>query len=264
MHSKKNRIKEALANKECAFGAWVQMASSEVVEAMAYQGYDFLLIDMEHGQFGYDQLRYLIQAADAAQITAIVRVPNSYESTILKVMDMGIVGIVVPNVNTKEEASRAIRAGKYSPQGMRGACPWTRAAEYNSLDWSEHMKWTREQTTVWLTIETKEGVDNADEILSVSDIDGVMIGAFDMAQSLNIPGEITNPLVTERVNKVAQKVVSKNIPLVGALFADPEGLPGAIKTWQDRGSRIMIIGGDRGILCRGARELVTIAHKTVK
>lgn len=262
MHNKKNSILAALRDGRDAYGLFVQFPMPQMVEAIGYQGYDFIALDMEHGHFGFDQLSSLIIAADAADVTPLVRVPDHEDSTILKTMDMGPMGIIVPNINTAEDAQNAVRAGKYSPLGTRGACPWVRAAEYNSKDWQEHLDWTSRETMVILTIESKDGVDHIDEILQVPGIDGIMIGALDMAQSLGIPGQIAHEEVTSRIEFVSRKVTDKGLPLVGAVFADLPHLSEAVQTWKRRGSHTMILGCDKGLLCDCAHAYYTQAVQT--
>lgn len=252
MQFRKNKILEALRNGRDAYGLFVQFPLPQLVEAIGLQGYDFLVLDMEHGHFGFDQLSSLIIAAEATEATAMVRVPDHEDSTILKTMDMGPLGIVVPNINTAEEAQNAVRAGKYSPAGTRGACPWVRAAGYNAKDWNAYLDWANKETMVVLTIESKEGVENIDEILQVPGIDAIMVGAFDMAQSLGIPGQITHEEVVSRIDLVSKKVIEKGIPLIGAVFADYDNLPDAIAIWKARGSQTMILGCDKGLLCDNA------------
>ena len=264
---KKNKIRQTLRSKSrqdsiapvspISFGTWVQMASPEIVEVVGYQGYDFAIIDMEHGQFGFDTAYSMVRAADAADITPVVRVPDKTDYMIYKAFDMGAMVVIVPNVTTKEQAAQVVRAAKYYPKGMRGACPWVRATEYNVDEWKEYATWARKNTEIWITIESKEGVDNLDDILSVKGIDGVMVGSFDLSQTLGVPGETNHPLVLEYVQKIADKVAQKkNVDLVAAVFASPEEIRPAVMHWQQLGSNIQIIGGDRAMLSDAYKNLL--------
>ena len=125
MARKVNKVRLAQQQGRIAFGTWVQIGSPEVVEAAGYQGYDFVIIDMEHGQFGFDTVPSMVRAAESADVTPVVRVPGVEETIILKVLDTGAMGVLVPGISTREQAEKAVRAAKYGPIGIRGACPWT-------------------------------------------------------------------------------------------------------------------------------------------
>jgi 4-hydroxy-2-oxoheptanedioate aldolase len=148
MAHKTNKVKLAQSQGQIAFGAWIRISSPDVVEAAGYQGYDFVVIDLEHGGFGLDTVPSMVRAAEAADVAPVVRVPGIEESTILKVLDAGAMGVLVPGISTKEQAERAVRASKYAPLGNRGACPWIRATGYKIQDWTAHVKWSNEETMV--------------------------------------------------------------------------------------------------------------------
>lgn len=261
MYGKINKVKLAQAEGRVAFGTWVQMASPEIVEAVGYQGYDYVIIDMEHGQFGLDTVPSMVRAAEAADVTPIVRVPSTDESTILKVLDAGAMGVLIPGISNKEQAEQSVKAAKYYPKGTRGACPWTRATQYNVLDWVAHSKWSNEETMVWLLIEGKEGVDNFDKILEVPNVDAIVMGPFDLSQSLGIPGQLNHPLLLETLKKMVDKARQKNIEMVAVMLSEitQAEIEESTKRWHDLGCTIMTVGGDRALLSIGFRDCLTFA-----
>lgn len=265
MYNKKNKVKECREQGKISLGTWVQMASPEIVEAVGYQGYDFVIIDMEHGHFDFDTTHQMVRAADAAGITPIVRVPTNEDSMILKALDMGAMGVLVPGVSTKEQAIKAVRAAKYGPLGTRGACPWTRSTQYNAKDWVHHAKWSNEQTMIWLLVEGQEGVQNFDDILTIPNIDAVMLGPFDLSQSLGIPGQLDHPLLIKTLQGMVKKANTKNIDVIAVMLSElqPEDIKASIKKWSALGCKIMTVGGDRGIICTGFKSILTCAREAV-
>lgn len=265
MYNKKNRVRQCRAEGKTAFGTWIQMASPEVVEAAGYQGYDFVIIDMEHGHFGFDIAYQMVRAADAAGVTPVVRVPVNEESHILKVLDMGALGVLVPGVSTRGQALQAVAAAKYAPLGMRGACPWIRAAQYNCTDWDKHAQWSNQECMVWLLVEGTEGVQNFDEILTVSNIDAIVMGPFDLSQSLGIPGQLGHPLLRATLHKMVEKANARHVDMIAVMLSEfePEEIKTVARQWSDLGCRIMTVGGDRGIICNGFRSVLQSAHSAV-
>lgn len=264
-----NKVKNALRNNKMAFGTGGQIASPEVVEIIGSQGLDFIWIDMEHGHFGVDSLPSLVRASETYGMAPIVRVLYNEPSLIMQVLDIGAMGVIVPGISSKADAEKAIHAGKYHPAGMRGSCPWTRAAGYNisSGEWGEFIKWSNEETMVWLLVEGKEGVDNFDEIISVPNVDVVLLGAFDLSQSLGIPGQIDHPMVKEAFKRMVDKATEKGITLGTVMIADtsnPEAITRGVEEWASVGGKILTIGGDRPILSDAYKMVLENAIRGIK
>jgi 4-hydroxy-2-oxoheptanedioate aldolase len=267
MYGKVNKVKLALEQQRVALGTWVQMASPEVVEVVGYQGYDFVIIDMEHGQFGFDTVPSMIRAAEATGVTSVVRVSNNESSTILKVLDAGAMGVLVPGISNREQAESAVKAAKYGPDfGIRGACPWTRATQYNVSDWNAHAAWSNEQTMVWLLVEGKEGVENFDEILTVPHIDALVMGPFDLAQSLGIPGQLDHPMLIKTLEEMVAKANKKGVSMVAVMLSEYDGdqIQAAVEKWNNLGCKIMTVGGDRALLSVGFQGFLANAKTALK
>jgi 4-hydroxy-2-oxoheptanedioate aldolase len=266
MPHKINKVRLAQQQGRIAFGTWVQIGSPEVVEAAGYQGYDFVIIDMEHGQFGFDTVPSMVRAAEAAGVTPVVRVPGVEETLILKVLDTGAMGVLVPGISTKAQAEKAVRAAKYGPLGIRGACPWTRATEYNVADWAAHVKWSNEETMAWLLVEGKEGADNFDEILTVPNIDAIMMGPFDLSQSLGVPGQLDHPLVLETLKTMVSKAKVKNVSMIAVMLSEitSEQIQVSTRKWRDLGCRLMTVGGDRALLTTEFKRCLADARAAIE
>lgn len=163
-------------------GAWLAIPSSFTAEAMANAGYDWLCIDMQHGLIDYKDAVAMMTAISTTNTIPFVRVGWNDPSTIMKVLDAGAYGVVVPLVNNREEAERAVWAAKYPPQGGRSSGP-ARVSFYAGDGYQDH---SNEETAVIVMIETKEGIANIDEILSVPGVDCAYIGPSDLAYALDM------------------------------------------------------------------------------
>jgi 4-hydroxy-2-oxoheptanedioate aldolase len=250
-----NKVNQALANNQMALGTWVQMNSPEIVEIIGNQGYDFVIIDMEHGNFGIESVVHMIRAAEASGVTPIVRVPHIEPSLIGQVLEAGAMGVAVPGISTKYEAEQSVEAAKSAPLGNRGACPWVRASGH-CISMSEsprYLQWVNEETSVWLLVEGAEGVANFDEIISVPNVSVILLGIFDLSLSLGIPGQFDHPKFIKAHKEMIAKAREKNITLGGIAFydIDPEIMKKAAAEWKSAGGQILTIGGDRPIMAIG-------------
>ncbi|HAJ33282.1 MAG TPA: hypothetical protein DCK79_07890 [Candidatus Atribacteria bacterium] len=130
---KKNYLKEALMNGKTVFGPFLKITDPAVVEIMGFAGFDFVIIDQEHGPISVQSAQDMIRAAESVGITPIVRVIKNEETSILRALDIGAQGIEIPQINNKQNAMKALKSVKYSPQGERGVCRYVRAADYSSM-----------------------------------------------------------------------------------------------------------------------------------
>ncbi|MBI2293167.1 MAG: aldolase [Betaproteobacteria bacterium] len=247
-----NRVKQALQQGGVAIGAIMQLASPELVEMAGRNGCDFVIIDCEHGSFYLEGAAEMIRAADAVGITPLVRVPNSDPSYIMRALDSGAMGVVVPNVSTLAQTRIIVSAARYKVGdngGSRGTCPGTRATWHQTGNWSEFVRWSNENIMVWALIESAAGIGNIDEILSVPMLDAIMMGAFDLAHDMGYPGESLHPKVTEALEGVVSKARDKGVAVVANFFStSPEGMAQERNRWLAKGVRILSIGSDRRLI----------------
>jgi len=249
---KKNNLKEVLKEGKNVFGPFMKFTDPAAVEIMGFAGFDFVIIDAEHGPISMQSAQNMIRAAGTANITPIIRVANNDESLILRALDIGAQGVEIPQINCKSDALRAVKSVKYSPQGERGVCRYVRAANYSSMDKFKYFKFANEETMIIAHIEGVEGINNLDEILSVPGIDVIFIGPYDLSQSLGIPGELNNPLVTEKMKEVVLKCKENKVS-VGTFVDD-------IKTanfWVSLGVQYISFSVDVGILYNASKNIVS-------
>lgn len=183
-----NTTKAKLAEGQVVFGAIISHFAPDLVELFGAIGYDFVMIDCEHGPMTWDQVEHMVRAAEVFGITPITRVPNHEDSTILRFLDRGVQGIIVPHVNTQEQAEAVARAARYYPEGQRGV-GGGRAHDYGvGVTREESTRWINSQLLVIPMVEETTAVANLDAILTVPGIDILHVASGDLGQSMGNPG----------------------------------------------------------------------------
>jgi 4-hydroxy-2-oxoheptanedioate aldolase len=197
-----NLTKAKLAEGKVVFGTIVNRYAPDLVELFGAIGYDFVMIDCEHGAMHLDQVEHMVRAAEVFDITPITRVPNHEESVILGYLDRGVQGIIVPHVNTRESAEAVARAARYYPEGRRGV-GGGRAHDYGvGVSRSESTAWINSQLLVIPMVEETEAVDNLDAILTVTGVDILHVASGDLGQSMGNPG-------AEKVREMMRQVIPR-------------------------------------------------------
>lgn len=183
-----NTVKEKWARGEVTHGAWLSIPSSFSAEIMAHQGFDWLCIDMQHGVIDYQVAVTMLQAIGTTETIPIVRVPWNEFGIIGKVLDAGAMGVIIPMVNSVEEAKQAVAACRYFPKGSRSYGP-TRASYYAG---SDYFAGANDQIACIPMIETKQAVERLDDILSVAGIDAVYVGPADLSITYGLQPGMNN------------------------------------------------------------------------
>lgn len=202
------RLPAMLAGKKPLFGMFVGFPSPAIVEMCGHAGFDFVVLDTEHGPADIETVEHLIRAARCANVIPIVR---TYENHILRMLDLGASGIQVPMVSTAEQARRIVAAAKYPPVGQRGAAFSPRASGYGFFGGPPHVKTSNEGTAVILMIETREALDNLDEILKVPGVDALFIGPNDLSFALGHPGQMGHPEVAAAIEGAIKKIAATKV-----------------------------------------------------
>ena len=178
-----NGLREAWAEDRAALGGWLTIPSGFSAEIMAHAGFDWVCVDTQHGVIDYQQMVGMLQAVSSTPVTPLVRVPWNEPGIIGKTLDAGARGVIIPMVNSVEEAEQAVRACRYAPAGARSYGP-LRATYYAGSDYYEH---ANDDVLCIVMIETRDAVARVDEILSVPGIDAVYIGPADLSITLGLP-----------------------------------------------------------------------------
>jgi len=203
----RNRMKEKLRAGEPVFGVSVMIPSPQIVEMIGAAGFDWVLLDCEHGTLTLESVELMTLAAEACGITAIARPATRGAEHLLQVLDRGVLGVQVPHVNTAAQARDVVAAVKFHPAGRRGLAAGTRAARYDAHgSLAEYVKAANEATLIAVQIEEQAAIDNLDELLQVEDIDVFFIGPSDLSQSMGHPGDPGAPAVTRAIEQSLHKM----------------------------------------------------------
>jgi len=206
---KPNRMKEKIARGEPALGCSVMFPSPQVVEMLGYAGFDWVLIDCEHGSIGLGDVELMAMACDAVGITPIARPKSNSASDIQSVMDRGVMGVQVPHVNSADDARRAVAAVKFGPGAGRGLAAGTRPDDWGlGAKMADFTAAANEQSLVCVQLEHEAAIRNVDDILKVDGVDVFFIGPSDLSQSMGHPGNPAAPTVAAAISAVRGKIVA--------------------------------------------------------
>ncbi len=245
-----NKLKIRLKNGEVALGPFVNLSSGALIEIAAYAGFDFVILDTEHGPLDVSTAEDLCRVAHGVGITPIVRIRENDPPQILRALDIGAGGVQVPQICVKADARAVVHAAKYAPLGMRGVSPYTRAARYFA-DGPGIFERLNEESMILVHVEGVEGLEHLEDIISVPGLDVIFLGPYDLSQSLGIPGQVNDPRVVDRMRDAAAQINAAGLTV--GTFADS---PEAAKRWIDAGVRYVSLSVDTGIYLRGCRSMV--------
>jgi 2-keto-3-deoxy-L-rhamnonate aldolase RhmA len=244
-------LKENLRKRVLTVGSWITLGHPAVAEIMARAGFDWLTIDLEHSAISLDQAQHLIQVIELSGVTPLVRVGENNPYLIKRVMDAGAHGVIVPMVNTAEEARRAVDAVKYPPEGRRGV-GLGRAQGYG-FEFERYRDWAREESILILQIEHIDAIHNLSEILAVDGVDGSIVGPYDLSGSIGVPGDFKNPTM-RRVLHTYELVSTQLGKAKGFHIVHPERK--TIMAYRKKGYRFLALGIDTLFLGTGCRKIV--------
>jgi 4-hydroxy-2-oxoheptanedioate aldolase len=206
---RENTLKSMWARGEAVVNGWLSIPSAFSAEVMAHQGFDSLVVDMQHGVVDYQVAVTMLQAISTTKVIPLARVPWNDPARLMKILDAGVYGVICPMVNTRAEAEALVRACKYPPRGHRSWGP-VRASLYAGADYGDR---ANEDTIVMPMIETKEAVDNLDEILSVPGVDAVYVGPSDLSLALGCKPRLdqTDAPVVEAQQRIVEACKRHNV-----------------------------------------------------
>ncbi|MCC6182567.1 MAG: aldolase, partial [Bacteroidia bacterium] len=222
-------------SKQHLVGPFVRIAKPEIVEMLAMAGFDFGVLDLEHGgAVNLHDVYPLILAAENRGIKLLARIPGISEMHIKWLLDLGIGGLQIPHIKTKEDAQRAVEYAKFHPMGERGLCRFVRAADFSNTSKENYITKANSKSLIILQIEGVEGAKNIEEIASVKGVDVIFVGPYDLSQSMGLTGQIWHPDVAAEITRIINICKSKGV--VTGVFTDtPEG----IKHWSNLGVKYL-------------------------
>ena len=252
-----NPVKKALQEGKVVIGAGVNMGSADAAATLADAGFDFVWIEMEHSPITLESAREMILVTRGLKAVPFIRVPAKRHWLAKRALDIGSLGVIFPFVSTRQQAQQAVAACKYPPEGIRGFGPTLAAARWG-LSSSDYAGWANENVMVITLIESKEGVENIEEIASVPGIDVLFIGTSDLSYSLDVGGQVAHPRVEQAVARVLAAGKKYKVPV-----GYPTGDPAQMKKRVKQGFRVFLVGSDVTLLRAGARHLLAGASEAI-
>jgi len=234
--------------KKTMLGTLLSISAPQVAEIIAMSGFDWVFIDMEHSGISLESVQNAIQIMEG-KILTIVRVPLNDEVWIKRTLDTGCDGIIVPMVNSADEARKVVQSSKYPPEGRRSV-GLARAHKYGA-SFKDYVENANRDLLIMVQCEHKDAVKNFDEILKVTGIDSVFIGPYDLSASMGLTGQISHPDVLKAIGLVKDKCRKAGMPY-GIYSSDTDDMVSEIKT----GCTFLLTGVDSNMLLNSYTDLL--------
>jgi 4-hydroxy-2-oxoheptanedioate aldolase len=242
-----NEVKRKLAAGEEVHGLFGVIPDPAVTEMIGHAGYDFVILDTEHTLVGPERLEHLIRAAETCGLTPFVRVPEGDPGAVLRALDAGAMGIVVPHVRTRADIDATVRAARYAPEGMR-SLNGGRGPGYGTLPLPGYLAAANDAVMVIALIEDAEGVDAIDAVLTGGGVDLVLPGPGDLSQSYGVPWQVRHPRVREAVRTLHAACARHGVPFCAMATTEERR-----HDWRADGVTAFVLGEDRDIVSRALR-----------
>jgi 4-hydroxy-2-oxoheptanedioate aldolase len=244
-------LRRSLADGRPTLGYLVTTPSVQIVQALARTGVDWLMLDTEHAPVGIESVAAMVAATGGTPATPIVRVPAARPELVKPVLDCGALGVVFPQIASREEAEAAVQTVRYAPTGQRGYGP-----TYAALRWGltnlDYLRAANDAVLSVVLIESPAGVDALDDILTVDGLDVVAVARGDLSQSLGVAGQFDHPRLREVVARAEAKILAHGKVALGGIAFSPEDARAMIA----RGHRFVVLGSDAGLISGAAQRMV--------
>lgn len=255
-----NKLREMMENGQKPFGTFVELGGANVAEALCQTGLDFIIIDNEHGPFDVESSLECIRAAESGALVPLCRVREIARPAILKLLDQGAAGLIIPYIETVDQVKKIIEFGKYTPIGKRGFSGsrkdrWA-FAHPAGLPLQEQLNYWNRETFIIPQCETVGCLENIEEIAALDGVDGIFVGPFDLSISMGIPGDFKNPRMIAAFERIL-----KACKAAGKFTMIFTGNEDWIKDYYAMGFDMVTYGMDAGILVNGFRNLVKKVHE---
>ena len=242
-------LKQRLLNGETLNGCWLNLGSPVTAEIVGLSGFDWVLIDLEHGAGSESTTLSQIQALEHTTAGVIVRAESTEPQRIHRVLDMGAEGVMCPKVRNAEEALKVVKGLHYPPFGNRGVAKMVRATQF-AQNFNDYYQKSRDQILGVVQIETIEVLSHLDEVAAIEGVDVLFIGPADLSMELGIFGQFDHPTFVEALNKIVAAAKKAN-KAVGILFFNPDDY----QRYHDLGIRFLACGADATFVAEGARTM---------
>ena len=244
-------LRRSLAEGRPTLGYLITTPSVQIVQALARTGVDWLMLDTEHAPVGIESVAAMVAATGGTPATPIVRVPAARPELVKPVLDCGALGVVFPQIASREEAEAAVQTVRYTPTGQRGYGP-----TYAALRWGltnlDYLRAANDAVLSVVLIESPAGVDALDDILAVDGLDVVAVARGDLSQSLGVAGQFDHPRLREVVARAEAKILAHGKVALGGIAFSPDDARAMIA----RGHRFVVLGSDAGLISGAAQRMV--------
>lgn len=237
------------------FGVFCELPCAESVEIIGHAGWDFVIVDCEHGAISSSMLPGMLRAAESVKLLAIVRVASNDPAQIQLALDAGAAGVQIPQIASVAAARAAISSAKFYPIGMRGLNPFVRAAKFSAEPVAEFLSRSNRETTVVLQLESRDGFEAAAEICAMDGLGGIFIGPYDLSQSFGIPGQVSDDLVLNAGAEIIRAANEHNVPV--SVYA---GTPHAARQWVAMGAQAICYSVDTVLMMSAMRDTLRIVR----
>lgn len=244
-------LREKIKQGEVVFGSFVKMTDVSSTEIFGLLNYDFIIVDNEHVAMNPESIVNIIRSAENVNLDTIVRVRDLTKSTMLQVLDSGATGVQVPNVDNADEAKDVVNAVKYHPIGKRGYAPSHRAAKYSLSDKQEYLTRSNQNTLTVIHCESKECIENLDDILNVKEIDIIFIGPMDLSQAFGVPGNPADSQVQHAFKEIVEKVKASDKAIGTVATSVDEAIE-----LMHKGYQYIAISSDQGFIIKSAKQAI--------
>ena len=253
---RKNQAKEKLLGGGTIYGVFCNLYSPMIVELIGHIGFDFVLVDAEHGPAGVESCEHMVRGADSVGVPLFIRIAMNIRQNILRYLDIGSQGVQLPMINTKEEAEGVVQAVKYPPQGRRGLAA-IRAADYGlKMSLKDYTLMANHELLTVVQIETVEAMKNLKEILTVDGIDVFFIGPTDLSTSMGYTAQANHPEVQAAIDEIVNLIRASG-KIAGTIAYTDEALNKA----KERGFQY-IVHGVIPMMVKSGREYLELAHNS--
>lgn len=252
----KNKFRQALLNKELTLGAWMQIGHCGVAEILARAGFDWVCVDLEHGAIDLETMTDIFRTIDAFDCVPVARLPFNDPIWIHRTLDAGARGMIIPMVNSAEEADRAISEAKYPPRGVRGF-GYSRA-NMHGMDFDTYIAEANDEIAMVMQIENKKAIDNLEAIAQVDGVDGFLIGPLDLSGSMGITGQLDHPDMVAALDRYKQVCRDYNMS-AGIHIVRPNDAN--VKAGVEQGYTLIPLGLDNVFLDEQSRAVLRAAGR---
>lgn len=249
MSNNKN-FRRRIQNGEQVVGTFFKINNPDVAEIIGHAGFDFIIIDTEHGNFSDSDVANIIRSAKGVGLSSIVRVRTPCEEDILHALDSGADGVQIPGLANMEMAEKVVSSTKYFPQGNRGLSLTVRSANFGV--WKEeqpYVEYANEHSMVAVHVENIHMAEHIDELCTLPQIDVIFVGPADLSQSMGIPGKLNDPKLKEIIARVFERTKAAG-KAVGIFCGTPE----AVRTYREMGASYILYSSDTTLLYRALSQ----------